>query len=161
ERVKAGLNIDSRLDAQFATTPPVGPVIELFRQHATVTVRESRSQLARDISSARFTDQMMYFGCHGAVSGVAGHEAQLRLTDAEPLFASAFRGWFAPTPLRTNPVVFVNACQGGQMSSMFCASFGRILLQNGANCLLGPQIDIPPVFACAYAHELVPRLLCR
>ena len=157
-RVRTGLNVDRRLDTRFAATPPVGPIIELFDKHTVITIRETRTDLARDISSSSFADQLIYFGCHGFAGDGSTHEAHLRLTDDEPIAASHLRSWLIDFPVRTNPVVLINACQGGRMTSTLCASFGRILLQRGANCLVGPQIEIPPAFAAAYFQEFVPRI---
>lgn len=160
-RVRAGLSVDRNLDAQFPDTPTVGPVVKVFEEHSQVTIREDRQRLAEDITSDSFDEQFLYFGCHAVVGGTdrADEQAYLILTDRKPIYSSDFRYWLQERPLHSNPMVFVNACRGGQMSSQFYTSFARILMQYGANCLLGPQIDIPPAFAAAYACEFVAAVL--
>jgi len=162
DRVAAGLNVDRTLDTQFKANPTVKPVVDLFAAAARTEVRERRSELASAIKSADFRDQIIYFGCHGVVSG--GPEAgtalaHLTLTDQDPINTNDFRSWLQQSPLKISPVVFVNACEGGQMSSLFFTSFGKVILEYGANCLVGPQIDIPPAFAKAYACEFFSRAL--
>jgi hypothetical protein len=45
------------------------------------------------------------------------------------------------------------------MSSRFYTAFGPPLLRKGANCILGPQIDVPAVFATEYAMRLFSDFL--
>ena len=45
------------------------------------------------------------------------------------------------------------------MSSMFYDAFGLELLKGGANCVLGPQVDLPSPFAAEYAIALFSRFL--
>ena len=61
--------------------------------------------------------------------------------------------------LSTRPVVFINACQGGKMSSLFFESLGTTMLAKGANCVIGPQIDMPVLFAAEYATRLFDGFL--
>jgi hypothetical protein len=53
--------------------------------------------------------------------------------------------------------VFVNACQGGQMTTMFYETLATELLRRNAVALVGTQIDIPAVFAAEYAISLFTR----
>jgi hypothetical protein len=39
------------------------------------------------------------------------------------------------------------------MSSLFYRSITEEFLNAGANCVLGPQIDLPAVFAAEWAHQ--------
>ncbi len=45
------------------------------------------------------------------------------------------------------------------MSSLFYDAFGLELLRAGANCVIGPQVDLPVPFAARYAEELFTRFL--
>ncbi|WP_406358524.1 hypothetical protein [Streptomyces sp. NBC_00658] len=157
----AGVNVDRNLDEEFIDSPCVRPVIEMFQSATQAIVRETKSGLARDIKSPFFTDQILYFGCHGTgITHATGPgQSYLKLTDQDPIRATDFIAWLNQTPLRSNPLVFINACQGGQMSSLFYTAFGRELLTRGANCLLGPHVDIPPLFAREYAREFFDKML--
>jgi hypothetical protein len=161
-RVKVGLNVDRHLDEQYPNAPTVKPVIELLQGLADTIIRERRADLARAIKAPDFADQLIYFGCHGTVSGDPTRgitQPGLLLTDREPIHTSDFQSWLRKRPLTHNPVVFVNACQGGQLSSMFFTAFGRIMLDRGANCMIGPQIDVPPAFAKEYACQFFAKMM--
>jgi hypothetical protein len=45
------------------------------------------------------------------------------------------------------------------MSSLFYTAFGPSLLGGGANCLLGPQVDVPVRFGAEYARRLLAAFL--
>jgi hypothetical protein len=163
--VRVGLNVDPTIDAGLGVKF-VEPVTSFFEKRCATTdsaIRTEKNVLARALSSKDFCDQIIYFGCHGTVSGPASKfatSAQLALGDNEPIRTSDFRGWLPePRRLTSNPFVFINACQGGQMSSLFYTAFGPPLLGKGANCILGPQIDVPAVFAVEYAMRLFGRFL--
>jgi hypothetical protein len=157
----AGVNVDRKLDKQYPETPCVAPMITLFESIAGNTiVRETKRILDRDIRSPYYRDHVMYFGCHGTgVSDATGPaHAHISLTDGEWIDRNDFRVWLDETPLCTSPIVFVNACQGGQMSSLFYTAFGIELIARGVNCLIGPQVDIPPVVAYEYASAFFAEL---
>jgi hypothetical protein len=157
-RPRAGLNVDGRLDAEFGDALPVARVVEAFRQHCDVVRRESRPALAADLASADFADHMMYFGCHCQFVGEPGTaQAEIRLTDDLPINADDFRFWLNEHGLRTNPVVFMNTCSGGHFSAVL-STIGSELLRYGANCLLGPQVDVPGKFSAEYAIRVVNRM---
>lgn len=151
--ITAGVNVDRNLDEEFPEAPSVTPVIEMFELLADETItRETKRELGSAIKSSDYGDTIIYFGCHGTGVSAANGPAQayVRLTDRQAIGSTDFVTWLAQSPLRTNPVIFINACQAGQMS-LFYTSIGSVLMEHGANCLLGPQIDIPPSFAAAYA----------
>jgi hypothetical protein len=152
--ITAGVNVDRNLDETFPETPCVAPVISMFQSTTAATiVRESKRRLAGDIKSPNYGDHIMYFGCHGigVSSVVEPSQAHVRLTDMQAIRSTDFKVWLNQTPLHTTPIVFINACQGGQMSSLFYTAFGNELISRGANSLIGSQIDIPPAFAVEYA----------
>jgi hypothetical protein len=160
--VKVGLNVDPTIDTSLNVNF-VDSVTSFFKGHRDTRdpeIRQAKDQLARALKARNFGDQIIYFGCHGTVSEQAGASPQLALGDQEPIRTSDLRGWLRePRRLTSNPFVFINACQGGQMSSRFYTAFGPPLLLKGANCILGPQIDVPAVFAAEYATRLFEHFL--
>jgi hypothetical protein len=52
---------------------------------------------------------------------------------------------FKPSP----PLIFINACRGGQLGTLVRHNFtfATEFLEQGALCLIGPQIEVPAVFA--------------
>jgi hypothetical protein len=154
----AGLNVDRDLDEEFPEAPSIKPVIEMFESINIASItRETKSALRKDIRSSDYDDDIIYFGCHGTgVSAATGAaQALVRLTDKEPIRSTDFTDWLAQSPLHTNPLIFINACKAGQMSAIY-TSIGRVLMDSGANCLVGAQVDIPPSFAAAYARDFFP-----
>ncbi|MBM7774010.1 hypothetical protein JOD54_004214 [Actinokineospora baliensis] len=153
-----GLNVDERVDSDHPPTPCVRPIIDFFSAHTDTTVRRTKSALAQALNSKEFADDIIYFGCHGTVDGI-GERPYLALGDGEKIYSSEVVAWLTNNPLATRPVVFIGACQGGQLASMFYPSFGHHLLQRGARCLIGPQIDLPRAFAPEYATQLFTEFL--
>jgi hypothetical protein len=45
------------------------------------------------------------------------------------------------------------------MSSLFFGTLGKKMLDKGANCMIGPQIDMPVLFGAEYAQRLFERFL--
>ncbi len=168
-QLAVGLNVDRRIDTDPSTgdVPYVAPLMEFFSARTRAVVRDCKLDLARAMRAADFPDKLIYFACHGRVAGgdgTAAGQASLILSDNDPILTTDFREWFNDQPLKTNPVVFIGACQGGQMSSLFYGAFGLELLGAGANCVIGPQVDLPIPFAARYADELFTKFLagnCR
>jgi hypothetical protein len=156
----AGVNVDRNLDEEFPEAQCVGPMIEVFERTVVRTiVRDTKLHLGRDIKSRHYADSIMYFGCHGIGVSETIAPSGLRLTDGEAIATTDFKQWLKQSPLSTNPLVFINACQGGQMSSLFYRSIGSELVARGANSLIGPQIDVPPLFAREYGRAFVQNLV--
>lgn len=168
-QLAVGLNIDPRIDTDPRTgdVPYIAPLTEFFSARTHTVVRDRKTELAKAIQAADFPDKLIYFACHGRVTGGDGSaaaQASLTLSDDDPILTTDFVEWFANQTLSTNPVVFIGACQGGQMSSMCYDAFGLELLKAGANCVIGPQVDLPVPFAARYADELFTTFLagnCR
>lgn len=157
-RVVVGLNVDERVDNEYPATPCVRPIIDFFTDRSHVVVRRNKDELACALQDPLFADHILYFACHGQVSGSPG-QAYLKLTDDEKIYSTEVIGWLSQRLLPTRPVVFVSACQGGQMSSLFYPAFGHHLLHRGARCLIGPQIDLPRAFAREYTTRLFSAFL--
>ncbi|WP_127360948.1 hypothetical protein [Actinacidiphila soli] len=164
DTVTVGLNVDEKVDAEYPDTPYVKDVIEFFNDNAHAVVRRCKDDLYDALTSPEFADLITYFGCHGEVSGPgsAGQGEQPYLVlDGERIFGAELMGWLAGGVLPSQPLVFVGACQGGQLSSLFYPSFGRHLLSCGARSLLGPQVDLPRAFASDYTTRLFGQFLQR
>lgn len=159
-KVWASLNVDDRIDRRG--TAFVRPVEMLLQARAQVCGRRTdKRTVAAAFKSREFRDQIIYFGCHGHVvgSGSSGRlQGELRLADDRAIRSSDIISWLAER-LPSNPVVIVNSCAGGAMGSPFYTTFARDLLARGANCLIGPQIDIPVCFAADYAVHLLDQFL--
>jgi hypothetical protein len=137
-------------------------VIEFFqsRTNTSTVPRHTKSKLATDLQADEFGDHITYFGCHGMVSGSdAGVGQSYLVFGDERIYGTELIAWLCDRPLPTQPMVFVGACQGGQLASLFYPSFGRHLLTYGARCLVGPQVDLPRAFAREYSIRLFTAFL--
>lgn len=170
--VSVGLNVDGRVDEEYPRTEFIGALPGIFEgcdRRTRVEVRGTKLELARALSGAEFADHISYFGCHAEVGSTAGGQAYgggggagqpyFVLGDDERIHVSDLLGWRPVEQLSRQPMVFVAACQGGQLSSGFYPSFGRQLLDMGARCLVGPQIDLPRDFAREYTARFFTALL--
>jgi hypothetical protein len=156
-QVRTGLNVDPNID-QSGGIPFVRPVTTFLQNRATQVTRELKEDLTADFLAGTFTDEITYFGCHCTTP--AQGAPYLKLRDGEPITAADMDSWLpGQACLKSRPVVFINACQGGKMSSLFFESFGTSMLAKGANCVIGPQIDMPVLFAAEYATRLFGLLL--
>lgn len=61
--------------------------------------------------------------------------------------------------LRRRPMVILNMCQSAQILPELTNSFIDFFLRKRARSVLGTECPVPPVFANAFAHELLPQLL--
>ncbi|MBP2329502.1 hypothetical protein JOF56_009887 [Kibdelosporangium banguiense] len=156
-QVVVGLNMDHNVDQQYPRTPYIAPIIDFFTERAKVVLRRNKNELADAFQDPLFPDHITFFGCHGKVA--AFENPYLQLGDSEKIYGADILAWLADAPLATRPFVFVGACQGGQVCSAFYSAFGKALLNNGARCLIGPQVDLPPAFACEYSRRLFTDFL--
>jgi hypothetical protein len=118
--------------------------------------RTKKTELAFGFKEERARlERIIYFYCHGHGSsdeaGISLNVPHLVLTDGV-ITASDFEDWSEGQHLPTSPLIFINACQGGQMQTMFYEHFAKELLKEGAAGVIGPQIDVPAVFASAYGQ---------
>jgi hypothetical protein len=127
--------------------------------------RTKKIQLQQDFTTNRNRlERIIYFYCHGRGSTDADNfnlaETQLTLTD-DAVSSYDFQTWSNSAELPSNPLVFINACQGGQMTTLFYKSLARELLEEGAAGLVGAQIDIPAVFAAVYGRKVFKQFFAR
>lgn len=156
------LNHDKGLDPQGVTR-----AAEVESALATGTVRVERAlrdELLRALHCGGLDEQLMYFWCHGHFRPVADDSAPLfvlRLSDGKDIDVPAVlaeRGAAGPL-LAQRPLVFLNAGYAGLPATAEPAHLGGALIEAGAGGVLGPQIEMPQLFAAEYAHAYVTRYL--
>jgi hypothetical protein len=135
----------------------VEPVVDLLTTHTRVHRATRREEVARSLQNAGALDHLIYFCCHCVEE--AG-DVLLRLTDAA-VSGGDLRYWLGEAGLRNSPLVVINACQSGRHAVRSPSDLGRVLLDNGAGCLLGPAVNIPKTFAAAFATDLFSGLFER
>lgn len=107
-------------------------------------------------------ESVFYFLCHGT----AGDDLRPN-SDATRLFLTQPQGGgpeaISPSdlllafdnrgPLRGQPLVFINACRALKSGSIYFDGFASHFLNNDARCVLGPEIEMPVVFARDFAQR--------
>jgi hypothetical protein len=159
------INFDDRLPITLAM-PAINQHIDNLAALAgkACVRRTTKSELAVALTRDRAKlERILYFYCHGHGSSSAGTPStaipSLSLKDAD-VKASDFELWAKNAP-PTGALIIINACQGGQMTTLFYRSFAKELLKEGAVGLIGAQIDLPAVFASAYGELLLHQFLDR
>ncbi|TDQ00579.1 hypothetical protein [Labedaea rhizosphaerae] len=167
EPLRLGINIDPGLDQWLE---PLGveclrPVLEQFESYHGVNPqrREYKAELA-EAFKAGIDDHVLYFCCHAEQEGdqavIVGKPGRLRLGDTNDdgwILPSDITLWTDGTDMARKPVVFLNACAGGQFNSVFYQGFGDRFLAKGACSVIGPQTDLPAVFGGAFARQFFAR----
>ena len=64
-----------------------------------------------------------------------------------------------PVDLRGQPIVFLNMCQSAQVLPRLTGSFVDFFLRKRARSVLGTECPVPPAFADAFAHQIIPQLV--
>ncbi|MFI6043606.1 hypothetical protein ACIA8C_18375 [Nocardia sp. NPDC051321] len=157
-----GINVDHRIDDEFPDTPYIGPTIAFFRDKSKVVVRTTKREVEEAFRNKDFTDNITYFGCHARVTGQNGlfMLSYVELDEDERIHGQEISDWLKEPGLATRPLIYIGACQGGLVDSTFYSSFGGAMLdKNGGRCLVGPQLNLPPVFAAEYSRQLFTEFL--
>ncbi len=163
-KLRCSLNVDDTYDSKNEVEF-VKKVVDFFSRFASIEQehRYDLPSLRAAFLSEAFDDDLLYFGCHGEVGGNPKEpnltEPAFRLGDKKWITRSELNSWFNArgTPLQVNPIFLINACEGGQMSSLFYGSFAAFFLEQGAHCLIGPQIELPAMFAADFATRFLDR----
>jgi hypothetical protein len=164
----ASLNVDKRIDKKLGLTT-IKDQMQLFDNLHTLQVikkeqRFNKPELQAAFERPDFCDRLVYFYCHGKGSYEEKRPTQatgsLSLTDGQEITRSDISYWRKKNQvLDSHPLVFINACQGGQMSTLFYLSIANEFLKHEAVGLIGSQIDIPAPFAAEYAKRLITRFV--
>jgi hypothetical protein len=165
---QVGLYADTTIDEGYydPKDKPVQAIAGCLRGNgAHVSERHSSALLAEALTDNMFNDELMVFCCHATVgeteSGAASSDLpKFALTGGSKISTGFLTSWLRsrdrPLP---DPIILFNACQGGQMRSIFYKSFSMPLIEHGASCLIGPQIDLPIPFAREFTTRFLERLL--
>lgn len=160
--VPASINFDDRLSVAMKL-PAINEHIQFLRSLGANITRTKKSELELVFKqNRRDLERIVYFYCHGHGSGGGASTTlpYLEMTD-DSVSAYDFERWADGEKLPTSPLLFINACEGGQMTTMFYQSFAVELLTEGAVGLVGAQIDVPAVFAVEYAKEIFEKFFDR
>ncbi|OUD03463.1 CHAT domain-containing protein [Streptomyces swartbergensis] len=156
------LNHDTRVDRAGRTRAT--DVAALLAKGTRFVERSTWRELVTALGRPDLCEQLMYFWCHGrfAADGPQPPSLVLSLTDQKTIDAHTIRDrrrrFGTDHPFQ--PFVVLNACYAGLPEGSADARFlSRAFVDAGARGVLGPQIEIPQVFAAEYALEFLTRYL--
>ncbi|MEU9117098.1 CHAT domain-containing protein [Streptomyces sp. NPDC048483] len=150
-------------DVRVGSVTRADEVAKVLAEGTACTVRTTYDELVRDLGNPHLDEQLMYFWCHGEFLGnePEPHVLVIRLTDGTPFDGHTVRELRARHRNSCfRPFVLLNACHAGVSGASADRAFlGRMLIEHGAQGVLGPHIAMPQAFAAEYALEFVGRYL--
>ncbi|GAA2250517.1 hypothetical protein GCM10010232_43040 [Streptomyces amakusaensis] len=155
------LNHDTTIDPQRRTR--AGEVAAVLARDTEFTERTTRAELLGALEEGLLNEQLMYFWCHGRFRTEGGQAPCLvvRLTDGREIdaFTVESRSPANGAADLFRPLVMLNACYGGLPGDADLAHLGQVLIDRGARGVIGPQIEMPQVFAAEYALAFLTQYL--
>jgi len=154
--VKTSFNYDVTL-GQDCLDPQIA-FFKAFESQLKTIPRTEKAKLRLDLESGVFDDQIAYFCCHGKAAGIGTRNLNSSSLKLDEEFTADELDYWAKNDLQSHPIVFINACEGGQMTTLFYETIGAIVLKRKATALLGSQLDIPKKFAPEYMRRVLQKL---
>ncbi|MFE9888236.1 CHAT domain-containing protein [Streptomyces scopuliridis] len=155
------LNTDSTLES-VGRAPEV---LKLLQERSSLTVCTESGTFLDALSGAVLDDDVMYFWCHGhfVANGSPHPHLAVRLSDNRDIDAELVRRHrrrYQTGTGRFAPFILLNACHTGQVAEApELEHLGKAFVSLGAEGVLGPQIEIPQVFATEYAYAFLELYL--
>lgn len=163
---------DRNIDSDDATGP--FRALECFNslfEHYRIQPnrRDDRKAFGAGLSNGA-SESIFFFLCHataGNDEGVTSEGLRLFLTrdssapdelaESEAITPANIQTWLrlAGGPLRGQPIVFINACQGTRAGSIYYSGFAERFLSRSARAVIGPEIEMPVVVACDFARRVL------
>jgi len=133
-------------------------------QGATVTQYTNKQEFFTLLRNADTPTQLLYIYCHamsnlpGEKGGVAG--SKLLLSDgAVTLDDLNMRAPIRGPIMKAAPLVFLNACQGAELSPYLYDGLVPYLIARGARGVIGTEVDTPALFAAEFAKEFLTKFI--
>ena len=117
-----------------------------------LTEGTSADDLMMRALAAGANDQVLYLYCHAEASALDPADARLILTDSQSVTLGQLQV-FAPwgSGLSGHPLVFINACESGELTPTFYDGFVPYFLAKGARGVIGTETKTPGLFASEWA----------
>jgi hypothetical protein len=160
--LQLGLQLDENIDQQLSVkcNVVIDELLRTYQANSIRSVRRNRTDvLAQALQAGPLLDHILYFCCHAVVEGsgtpMSFDEPCLKLTDGVAITPGLLQTWMENNTLSRCPIVFINACEGAQINSIFYQGFASLFLGKGASTVVGPQTEIPAVFAAQFARRFL------
>ena len=162
-----GLNVNQDIDRQMqsdfvARQHTFWQKAIASRKRLSVAPRSTRAEVLQALKGDT-SEQILYFYCHAASAGLDDPEgpdaASLKLTDGEITLGDLSLDAPTRVRLRGSPLVFINACESGDLSPMFYDGFVPYFMAKGARGVVGTECKTPALFAAVWAQRFFERFL--
>ncbi len=156
------LQLDQRIDQEL-NVPCNSVVTDFLGKYAPAVLAQSnhdyKKQLLVALRDGELNEHILYFCCHAAQEATGDYmtlsdpreKPENRITPDEVIFSLDMKSF------QQNPVVFLNACGAAQINSIFYEGFATVFLAKSASAVLGPQTDVPAIFAGEFARRFFER----
>ncbi len=124
-----------------------------------LTEGTSADDLIQQALATTASDKVLYFYCHAEASSQDPAEARLILTGSQSVSLGQLQV-FAPwsDALSGHPLVFINACESGELTPIFYDGFVPYFLAKGARGVIGTETKTPGLFASEWAKAFFDDL---
>jgi CHAT domain-containing protein len=133
-------------------------------QGINLTQYTTRQELYSLLRNKDTPIQLLYIYCH-AVSNLPGEKggvsgSKLLLSDgAATLSDLELRAPARGPIIQAAPLIFLNACQGAELSPYLYDGLVPYLISRGARGVIGTEVDTPALFAAEFAREFLTRFI--
>jgi CHAT domain-containing protein len=163
--LQLGVYVDTEIDRTLKVDclAPVMKQLDTYAPAGLLRVQREHKDKLKEVLVGPRDDHILYFCCHAEQEGdgdLRDKPSRLRLTDPTDdgwITPSDIRSWMDVRSLCRHPLVFLNACGGGQFTSTFYSGFGDTFLQKGACSVIGPQTDLPAIVGGEFATRFFTR----
>ena len=173
-KLDVALHFDAGIDRQFPDIACNARVQSLLGGYETIGIsqRHTKDEFLEKLGGGA-DEELFYFCCHATAGGDAAPSfgnPRLMLTDLRPTEQQeqnpSGRDFIEPDDIDVyldnrkwpaRPIVFMNCCEVAKMSSIFYRGFASKFLNHHASAVIGPNIEIPAVFARDFATQFFDR----
>lgn len=163
------LNFNSDIDVQFkggfvATQQAYWRAVTQASPKIRSVSRTKKADLISSLTDVNLSDQIIYFYCHaeslGLGAGGGPGKSTLIMSGPEEVTLDDLNlGAPAQKKLRGAPLVFINACESGELSPLFYNGFVPYFLSKGARGVMGTECKVPALFAAEWAKRFFDEFL--
>lgn len=142
---------------------PSRPIAEQRRYWSARGVRVTEGTTADDLLRVGLApaadDKVLYLYCHAETDENDTDHSRLVLTGSQRVTLADLEV-FAPTrdQMPSRPLVFLNACESGELAPIFYAGFVPYFLAKGARGVIGTECRTPGLFASEWAKAFFDGL---
>ena len=162
------LNLNQHIDQQTGTSV-VADQAQYWQSRAagnpvlSLRTCTTSAQLIAALNNAESSDQLIYFYCHAQSVGLVGggpDASTLAMGNNDIVTLGTLKN-MAPTDvvLKGAPLVFINACESGNLSPSFYSGFVPYFMSKGARGVIGTECKMPVLFGAAWAESFFDDFL--